>query len=274
VSLAVERARSLLYVPATRPDRVAKARASSADVVIVDLEDAVPSERKTEARIGAAQALAEAGSSPGAPVWVRINSTDVAADLGAVVRPGLDGVVVPKAEPELLAMVDAVLGATPLPVVALIETAVGVLHAEEVARSPRVARLAVGEADLVGELRLVTDADRTELAGVRLQIVLASAAAGLVAPIGPVERCLDSDVALARTTTTLLRQGFRGRTALHPRQLGIINATFRPTDEEIRRARAAVSAFEAAGCGTLVTDGEFIDRAVIRGAYEVLARAD
>lgn len=272
---AVAAARSLLYAPGTRPDRVAKAAASGADAVIVDLEDAVPAAAKDEARAGARSALT--GAAAGAPLLVRIDLTAPELDLAAVALPALAGIVVPKAEPAVLERLDGLAAAAGIPAevpfVALLETATGVLHAEEVARHPRVVRLAVGEADLAGELRLGGDVADL-LTGVRLAVVLASAAAGVAAPIGPVERHLDDPDLLLATSRTLVRQGFRGRTVLHPRQLDVVNAAFTPSGAEIADARAVVADFEATGSGTLVgRDGRFVDRAVVRAAREVLARA-
>jgi citrate lyase subunit beta/citryl-CoA lyase len=267
-------ARSLLYTPGTRPDRVGTARSCGADAVIVDLEDAVPWDEKPRARDGVAAALAEAANTPGAPVWVRINSDDFSDDLEAALAPALAGLVLPKAEPALLARLDAALAGNQVPVIALIETAAGVLHADELAGHQRVARLAVGEADLGAELRISPE-EAGAFDAIRLQVVLASSAAGLPAPIGPVERQLHAEDALARSSQRLLRQGFRGRTALHPRQIAAINDAFSPSPEDIRRARAMIEEFDSAQTGTLVrAGGEFVDRAVLRQAREVLERAD
>ncbi|MFT7835818.1 hypothetical protein Q5530_06685 [Saccharothrix sp. BKS2] len=102
-------------------------------------------------------------------------------------------------------------------------------------------------------------------------MVLASAAAGLAAPIGPVETDVHDTERLVETTTTLLRQGFRARTALHPRQVGTINAVFTPTPAEVAEATALVRGFT----GDVAVDrtGRFVDPAVLRTAHEVLARA-
>ncbi|EWC59617.1 Citrate lyase beta chain [Actinokineospora spheciospongiae] len=274
-------ARSYLYVPGHRPDRVPKAAASAADAVIIDLEDAVPVAAKATARAAAAAAL-RAGSG-GTPLWVRVNpgADDLAADLAAVVGPGLAGVWLPKAEPAALARLDDLLtglererglpgGA--VPVVALVETAAGVLHAEEVCRAPRVVRLGIGEADLAGELRVRPDPDRTELHGVRLQVVLACAATGLPAPVGPVETNVTDTDRLAHTTATLLRQGFRARTALHPRQVPVINAGFTATAEEVAAAEALLARVPADESTAVDPDGHFLDPAVLRTARETLDR--
>lgn len=277
-------ARSYLYVPATSADRMAKAAGRGADAVIFDLEDSVPAGGKDAARALLAGFLP--GLEPGAGVWVRVDSASLDRDIPAVVGPALAGVVVPKATPALLATADARLiaaeRAAGLPagsvrVVALLESAYGVLHAEEVAAAPRVDRLGVGEADLVGELGLQPGPDRAELTGIRLQVVLASAAAGIEPPIGPVDTSTTDLDALRTSTESLLRQGFRARTAVHPRQLAVINDVFTPSAAEVARAEEMVAGLEAArsrGSGVAVDrDGRILDAAVVRAARDVLARA-
>lgn len=274
-------ARSYLYVPADQPDKLAKARGRGADALVLDLEDAVASQHKGTARAAATAFLAE--WRPGPELWVRVNSDRLAEDIPAVVASGLRGLWVPKAEPDLLREVDALLGAAEreiglpsgaIEVVALIETARGVLGAPAVAASPRVARLGLGEADLSGELGLQPGPARTELAPIRAQVVLASAAAEIGAPVGPVETAVHDVDQLRESTKALLRQGFRARSAIHPGQLATINAVFTPTDEELAAARAVLGRLadaERDGRGVAIDErGRMIDRAVVRSAQEVV----
>ncbi|MFE2617804.1 HpcH/HpaI aldolase/citrate lyase family protein, partial [Micromonospora chalcea] len=190
-------ARSYLYVPGDRADLLDKAAGRGADALVLDLEDAVTPARKAQARETVAGFLGAAAPS-GPELWVRINSDQVEADV-EVLSNAAAGVWVPKAEPELLAEVDAALtrvqrrlgpDAPAFRVVALIETARGVLTAPRVAAAPRVLRLGLGEADLAGELGLQPGPDRAEFAPIRSQIVVASAAAGIAPPVGPVETTL------------------------------------------------------------------------------------
>lgn len=268
--------RSYLYVPADNPQRFATATDRGADAVIFDLEDSVSPARKASARGSLAAHLATVTAPGPVELWVRVNADLLALDVPAVAGPGVAGVVVPKAEPESLAEVATLLAGTSLRVIALIETARGLLRAEQVAAAPRVDRLGVGEADLIGELGLVPGPDRQELSGLRLQVVLASAAAGIDAPIGPVDTRLDDTAALRASTVDLLRLGFRARTAIHPRQLAVINEVFTPTVEEAHRARQVIDALaeaEGRGSGVAVgTDGRMIDAAVARAARDVLSR--
>jgi citrate lyase subunit beta/citryl-CoA lyase len=262
--------RSYLYVPADRPRLLAGAAGRGADALIVDLEDAVAVPHKAAARAAAAEYLS-AGTA-----WVRVNAETLAEDLAAIAdRPGLAGVVVPKAEPALLSQADDLLGSRDVPVLALLETARGLRRLDAVAESPRVVRLGLGEADLAGELHLRPGPDREELWPIRSSVVVASAALGLLPPVGPVHTAVHDRTELARTTELLLRQGFRARTAITPTHLATINEIFTPTDEEIRAARETVDLLSRSATGVAVdTDGRMVDRAVLRSATEILARAD
>jgi citrate lyase subunit beta/citryl-CoA lyase len=279
--------RSYLYVPGDRPDVLAKAHRRGADALVVDLEDAVPPAAKAAARSAAATFVAD--PPPGARVFVRVNSDSLDEDIAAVVGPGLTGIWLPKAEPDLLAAAGRALTAAErragltvgaLTIVPLVETARGVLDVRQVAAGPRVLRLGIGEADLAGELGMQRDPDTGDLpdgfAAIRVQVVVASAAAGIAAPVGPVETALRDPARLERTTRLLLRQGFRARSAIHPGQLETINTVFTPSPSEVDAARQVVDAFEraaAGGSGVAVgPNGRFLDRAVVRAAAEVLSR--
>ncbi|MBC8991398.1 CoA ester lyase [Micromonospora chalcea] len=278
-------ARSYLYVPGDRADLLDKAAGRGADALVLDLEDAVTPARKAHARETVAGYLGAAAPA-GPELWVRINSDQVAADV-EVLSPAAAGVWVPKAEPELLAEVDAALtrvqrrlgpDAPAFRVVALIETARGVLTAPLVAAAPRVLRLGLGEADLAGELGLQPGPERAEFAPIRSQAVVASAAAGITPPVGPVETTLRDPERLELTTRALLRQGFRARSAIHPGQIATINEVFTPTEAEVASARAVLEALERAergGSGVATdADGRLLDRAVVRAAAEVVRRAE
>lgn len=275
--------RSYLYVPGDRPDRMASAAGRGADALILDLEDAVPSPAKAAARGHVRGFLAGAPSGP--QWWVRINAESVAEDVAAVVGPGLSGIVLPKADPALLAELDrslasaeaeSGLAARSVPVLALIETARGLVVAEQVAAASRVVRMGLGEADLAAELGLQPGPDREELWPLRSRIVVASAAAGILPPVGPVETAIRDEERLVRTTALLARQGFRARTALHPAQVPVVNAAFTPSAEQVAAARDVLDRLAAArerSAGVALTaDGRFIDEAVARSAREVVGR--
>lgn len=278
-------ARSYLYVPGDQSSKLERALDRGADALVLDLEDGVAVSAKDTARETVAAFLATGPTGP--ELWVRVNADRLDDDLPAVATATVAGVLVPKAEPALLARADALLtaaeqdvGLAPgsLRVIPLIETARGLLAVAELARGPRVLRLGIGEADLAAELGIRPGPDRAELAPHRAALVVASAAAGLAAPIAPVETDLSmSDTELAERTRALLREGFRARTAIHPRQVPVINTVFTPSEDEIAEARDIVARLEEAernGSGVAVDRrGRMIDEAVARSAREVLARA-
>ncbi len=239
--------RSYLYCPGDRPDRLARVRGWGADAVIADLEDSVHASEKPAARAAVAAWLADlpsalhadhAGKGQLSEVWVRINADTLAEDVTAVVGPALRGIVLPKAEPALAASLDDLLsraerdwGLPPgsVAVQPVIETATGLLAAAELASAPRVTRLGIGEADLAAELGVDVRTDPQILGPLRLQLVVASAAAGIAAPVGPASIDFKDLDALRTGTEALLRLGFRARTAIHPAQLACINEVFTPS---------------------------------------------
>jgi citrate lyase subunit beta/citryl-CoA lyase len=267
---------TFLYTPADRPDRVRKALESAADVVLVDLEDAVAPAHKDEARANAVRLLAAAGARP---VQVRVNHPSTPwheADLAALAGlPLAVGVRVPKVESpeEILALVAALPGRA---VHALIESALGVERALQIAMaSPAIASLALGEADLRSDLQVEDD---TALAWPRSRVIVAARAARLPPPamsVYPNVRDLDGLAASCRGGRAL---GFRGRTAIHPAQLATIRSAFLPTPREVLRAKevmARVADATAAGVGAIaLTDGTFLDVAMVEQARAVLTLAE
>lgn len=247
-----------LYVPAHRPDRVEKAIASRAHAVIVDLEDGVPPEAKSDARGN----LADLFRSPREkPVYVRVNvgSDD---DLTAVAGLPLAGVFVPKVErPEDVPALPAVH--------AMVETARGVEAAFEIASHSSVRGVSLGEADLRSQIGALEEG----LDYARSRIVNAAVAAGLPRPPQSVYmnvRDLDGLAASCRRGRTL---GHLGRSAIHPDQLDVIEQAYLPTEREVELARATVEKLEASGVGE-VEGGLFVDPALAGSAKTTIALAD
>jgi len=258
--------RTSLYVPGDRPERFDKALQSGADSVIIDLEDAVAEAVKPHARERAVDWLR---SNPGMPAWVRVNNRPdlFSVDIDAISLVSSLGVVIPKADVATCTGVS-------LPMVALIETAAGVVQAREIASLPNVVRLALGEADLAADLGIEPSIDQREFAAIRSEIVVASAAAKIAAPAGPVFTDLDDDAGLAASSDQLRRQGFGGRSILHPKQVEAVHHAFTPTRERVVWARRVIDAFRSAeseGRGGVIVDGEFVDAAVVRRAEAVFA---
>lgn len=276
--------RSLLFVPGHQPARIAKALASPADAVIIDLEDAVPVSEKAGARANAAAAVADRGE---AAVFVRINGQDDAGcllDLEAVLRPGLSGIVLPKAESALpLQALDWVLGqlerrtglaAGAVEIVPLVESARGVEAAAAMAgAAPRVRRLSYGVADYSLDLGLEPDPGESHLAYLRARLVHASRAAGRDAPIDSVVVEIRDLGRLRESALRARSLGFGGKLCLHPDQVTVVNEVFSPTQGELARARAVVEAFEAArerGEAAVTVDGAFVDAPVAERARRLL----
>lgn len=272
--------RSYLYVPGDRPDRLVKAAARGADALIVDLEDAVAPTSRESARGEVAEFLGS--NPPPAEYWVRINNdSHLGADVAALATAPLAGIYLPKASPQSLVVLDEVLSESgaplTLPVIALVETAEGVLAARDIARSPRVVQLAIGEADLSAELGVDSDALHTAMTPIRMQLVLASAAAGLDPPTGPVSTQWSDLDALRQSTEGLASMGFGSCAAIHPAQVPVINSVFTPGAEQVARARQLIADYEAAiesGTGVIVdAEGAMVDEAIVRKARRVVASA-
>jgi len=160
-------------------------------------------------------------------------------------------------------------------IAALVETARGLLALNEIATGPRVAHLALGEADLAADLGMDPSPDGRELASIRSAVVVASAAADINPPIGPVDTDPTNLDHLGETSLALRRMGYGGRAAIHPDQIPVINSSFMPNDDERRSALDTVARFEAANGGvTRASDGSLIDAAVVRRARLLLESAE
>lgn len=261
-------ARTLLFVPGNRPERFAKAAATAADLVIVDLEDAVPEENKVAARDAVAQWLSADGRAA-----VRVNGTksvhyqrDVTALAGL---PGLAAVVVPMADdPAALAVLHQRLGRD-VEIVALIETALGLVRAVELASTPGVSRLAFGHLDFAADIDSSIEDEAMLMA--RSWLVVASRAAGLPGPVDGVTTALDDPAVAGADAARARSLGFAGKLCIHPGQVEPVNAAFSPSGEEIAWAHRVIE--ESAAGGAVRVDGHMVDAPVIRKAQAILARA-
>ena len=272
--------RSFLYVPADRPEMLARAAGRGADALIVDLEDAVAEQAKDQARATLTAWLDTLGPSPHPAVWVRVNNRPdrLAADVTAAAHAAIAGIVVPKAEqPETIAAIAARLP-DHASVIPLVESARGVLAAAHLAAAPRVDRLALGEADLAADLGVEPSPQALEFLAVRTQIVLVSAAAGIRPPLGPVATDFTDLAAFESSTRAVHRLGFGSRSAIHPAQVAVINRVFTPTPAgaaQARRLVEAAAAFGRAGAGVFVgDDGTMVDEAIVRRARRIVELAD
>jgi citrate lyase subunit beta/citryl-CoA lyase len=286
------RLRSMLFVPGDSERKFAKAAGIGADALILDLEDAVAAPMKAEARRRVA-ALVEDDATRDWSFYVRINPFDTGltlADLAAVVRPGLDGIVLPKADGahdlerlghyldafETAAGMEA--GAVRVVVVAT-ETAKAMFQLGSYTPAhPRLAALTWGAEDLSAAIGAATprldDGSWTEpYRQVRTQCLFAAAAAG-VAPLETLWADYRDGEGLAADSRAARRDGFTGRIAIHPDQVAIINECFSPSQADVALARRVVAAFAAQPeLGTIGIDGKMYDRPHLTAAEKTLAAA-
>lgn len=265
-----------LFVPGDRPERFAKAAAAGAGVVIIDLEDAVASEVKSAALAAAVEAVAP--SDGGAPVraLVRVNpqgsgqyDADITMLLSAARAPGsgLLGIVVPKAEDagavrQLRADMPKHLALVPL-----IESALGMVNALEVARVPGVTRLAFGAIDFA--LDIDADGGDRFLDHARSQLVLASRAAGIAAPLDSPSTDIKDAGKVADSARLARNFGYGGKLCIHPAQLATVHAAFAPTETDVEWALSVIGAEG----GAAQVEGQMIDRPVTERAKRILQRA-
>ena len=278
--------RSLLFAPANHARHAERALSGAADGVILDLEDAVAVAEKPAARAAARQLL-ESRAAPHPRVYVRINalSTPFAYDdLHSVICAGLDGLVVPKVEaPEQVAIVDWFLGqlereraipAGSIEIVPIIETAAGLLRAQQIAAaSPRLKRLSFGAGDFSLDTNMTWTVGHEGLLWARIQMVIISRAARLAPPLDTVFADLADIEGLAAEAAQAKRLGFGGKTCIHPKQAELVNALFTPSAEEVEQAQRIVDTFEqavASGIASLQVAGQFVDYPVAEKARRIV----
>ena len=256
--------RSLLFLPASNPRAIMHARESQADLVILDLEDAVKPEDKANARAAAVEAL---GQEWRMPVAVRINSQSTewhGEDMIAVMTASPAAIVVPRAVGK--EEVAFVRNQTGKPVLAMIETAKGLVSIHETARE--ASALIAGTNDLAADLHLPANAGRRPMHMALQMIIIAARAAGLPAFDG-VFNALKDDEGFTAEAQEGRDHGFDGKSLIHPRQIALCNAAFSPSEEEIARAERLIA---AATGGAERFEGEMIERMHVETAKRVLER--
>lgn len=281
--------RSMIFAPGNRPDIVAKAFASGADAVIVDLEDAVPVASKAEAR----QNLQRV--SPGSiPMFIRVNAADTEffwADIAAAGAAGAAGIVLPKADdPRLMHRLDGALtvlevqsgrksGSTTL--MPLIESSLGVARARKIlASSPRINSVLFGsgeQGDLVVDLGCEWTPDGAALLAARSLVLLAARSLGIEQPLDAVFMDFRNLDALRIECELAKRVGYVGKAAIHPAQIPVIHDVFTPSADEVAEQEQLLASFEEAvshGSASINIDGRMVDYAVARRARSILARAE
>lgn len=260
---------SWLFVPASRPERFEKAMASGADAVVIDLEDAVPPADKPLARekLTAHWPRPESGSGP--ELVVRVNdlrSAESAEDLAACRELAPTAVVLPKTESA--DDVRAAAEASGRSVLALVETARGLIGLPDIAAADETVRLLFGNIDLALDLGVTADA---ALDAARSDLVRWSAASGLPQPVDGVTTAISDPAAVTRAAETALAWGFGGKLCIHPSQLPLVAAAFAPTEEELAWAGRILDAVDGEDTGAVLVDGEMVDRPVVERARRIVA---
>ena len=272
----VRNACTFLFVPASQPERLGKALASGADMVIADWEDAVAPGDKNAARAALEQAVQTLPAPERARLLVRINPQGTAwfdDDVRALARLaacGVAGAVVAKAEQaDALRQIAATARCALAP---LIETVAGLDAIDTLARCPQVARLAFGHIDFQVDAGMQCAQDEGELLPARMAIVMASRRAALAKPIDGVTVDTGNAARIQSDAERALRMGFGAKLCIHPAQVATVNQVFAPGAEAVQHAQAVVQAMQAAQGGVCTVGGKMVDAPVLRLAEQTLAR--
>ncbi len=278
---APEPLRSLLFAPAVRPEMVAKLPGTGADGVVIDCEDATPPGAKAEGRDNARR-LAPEIASRGPAVFVRVNAVAspwFEEDLRDGLCPELAGIVVPKLD--RLDQLDTVerrlaeVGAADLPVLAGLETALGVADARALLAHPRVTAAYFGAEDFVADVGGVRTPGNQEVLYARSRVALAGRLAG-VPVLDQVVTDFRNDEAFEREVREARALGYQGKLCIHPRQVALANAGFVPSAEEVEHARRLLEAYRRAsdaGLAAIEFEGQMVDEPLASRARQVLAAA-
>jgi citrate lyase subunit beta/citryl-CoA lyase len=279
--------RSLLFAPGNHARRVEKALTLAADVVVLDLEDAVAVSEKAATRPAVVEAFEKRRA---CRLYVRVNALSTEwcyGDLVVMVRAGLDGIILPKVEhAHELRTADWLIGNLEqarglsrgaIDLVPMIETAVGFSNVAAICGAgTRARRLAFGAGDLTLDLGMAWSRDETELMPHRAACVLASRVAGLEPPLDTVWADLRDAEGFAASCKQAAALGFQGKLCIHPDQIAGANRAFTPDEAAVARARLIVAAFakaEAQGLASIQLDGQFIDYPIVERARRVLEQA-
>jgi citrate lyase beta subunit len=263
---------NFLFVPGNRPERYAKALASAADLVCIDLEDSVPAEQKDGARAAALAAIAGHGEGR---LALRINGLRTASGLADMLA------LAASSKPEYLfvpmvesaAEIEIIRGVTgdAMAIVPLIETVKGLRAADVIAASPGIAAMMFGGGDFSGELGVALAWE--PLLHARSELVMACAAANIRAIDVPYVD-LENDAGLADECAKARALGFHAKAAIHPQQIDTINAVMRPSGAELAEAQAAVTAFEAADGAAIRHNGRMLEAPLIRRYRNVISTGE
>lgn len=265
-----------LFVPATRMDRVEKAFASGADAVIVDLEDAVAQADKAQAR-AALKAYYDAQHEAQSyrPIWLRINqasSAEFAKDLALCQQlPKLAGVLLAKAVEA--ADIDKIYQQTGLPVIAVIENAIGLYRANEMADARGMVAFSYGFLDLCNDLQVQVGTASADIIAnqIRYQLILTSKVHQLLAPIDSVYADFNDSKGLHKRVQLWSQMGMSGMLCIHPKQVDIVKEALQPSASELEFAQRVIEEYEHSGQAVFKIEGNMVDAPVIERSYQLLA---
>ena len=279
--------RSMLFTPGNQTRRVEKALTLNADAVILDLEDAVASSEKEQARAAVVASLTRR-TGGGPRRYVRINASNTlwhAEDLDAIMGLPIDGIILPMAEHpgDVAAVAHRMtelekqhgLAALTMDLIPIIETGAGLAAVHAIAAVGSHLRcLAFGAADFVVDMNMRWTRDEAELTPARAEIAVASRAAGLAAPVDSVWTRLQDAEGLVNSANRVRDLGYQGKLCIHPDQLGPVHAAFTPDAEEVAFADKVIAAFdeaEAAGSASISVEGHFVDYPIVERARRLRA---
>ena len=278
--------RSWLFVPATRPERFDKAANSGADAVIIDLEDAVESADKPQAREHIAEYVAQYNKrktdsmevdlkSATTELWLRLNNDahlteDLVLCQSLAEHEVISGIVLPKVTKA--SQVELVFESLKLPVVAQIESAQGISQLEAIAQSEGLMALSYGRLDISNELDLTagSQAEQDFFTHLRIQIRLVSQAHNLTAPIESIYADFKNETAMKATAGYVSDLGFSGMLCIHPRQVNIANQAFKASDSQLGFATKVIEHYQKTGDSIFAIEGMMVDLPVILQCQRLL----
>ena len=264
-----------LFVPATKTALILKAFASGAHAIIVDLEDTVALEDKAQARKALLEYLCE-GNKNLSPVWLRINrasSAEFAKDIALCRQlPNLAGIILAKAEQRI--DVEQAHSATGLPIIALIESALGLYQIDNLAKATGLASFSYGFLDLCNDLGVQVNTPAADIVAnqLRYQLILTSKVHQLAAPIDTVYPDFNDNEGLSQRVRLWSQMGMSGMLCIHPKQIEVVHKTLQPTESEIDFATQVIAEYERSGEAVFKVAGQMIDAPVIQRCYELLGQ--
>ena len=252
---------------------MAKAFASGADAVIVDLEDTVAIADKAQAR----ESIKEySASDEYQPVWLRINRASSAGFVYDIILcqqlPNLAGIILAKAEQA--AAIEYVYQATGLPIVALIETALGLSQIDNMAGASGLLAFSYGFLDLCNDLNVQVDTTAADIIAnqIRYQLIVASKVQGLLAPIDTIYTDFNDDAGLGVRVQLWSQMGLSGMLCIHPKQVAVIKQSLQPSAAELNFAKRVIAEYERSYEAVFKIDGNMIDAPVIKHCRQLLAK--